>query len=177
MSQIKSDQRVRLNRLYSYLVEHLSTIYITSTLKLLRVILVIWLDLIGTINSQIAPFFFALNRIFFPAIAVALLKCNNQLLIQRNQSNCRDIYILKRYCRDIYIIHYIKITKEKKFLQLPKDQFTTGSTKHLNRLKNRVSKNKQKTFWTKHEPIWLCSSLVSGLIISHQCPKEAIVTA
>lgn len=177
MSQIKSDQRVRLNRLYSYLVEHLSTIYITSTLKLLRVILVIWLDLIGTINSQIAPFFFALNRIFFPAIAVALLKCNNQLLIQRNQSNCRDIYILKRYCRDIYIIHYIKIIKEKKFLQLPKDQFTTGSTKHLNRLKNRVSKNKQKTFWTKHEPIWLCSSLVSGLIISHQCPKEAIVTA
>lgn len=81
MSQIKSDQRVRLNRLYSYLVEHLSTLYITSTLKSLRVIPVIWLDLIGAINSQIAPFFFALNRIFSPAIAVALLKRNNQLLI------------------------------------------------------------------------------------------------
>ena len=38
------------------------------------------------------------------------------------------------------------IKEKKKFLQLPQDQFTTGSTKHLNRLKNRVSKNKQKTF-------------------------------
>lgn len=64
MSQIKSDQRVRLNRLYSYLVEHLSTIYITSTLKSLRVIPVIWLDLIGAINSQIAPFFCSKSHIF-----------------------------------------------------------------------------------------------------------------
>lgn len=67
MSQIKSDQRVRLNRLYSYLVEHLSTIYITSTLKSLRVIPVIWLDLIGAINSQIAPFFFCSKSHIFPS--------------------------------------------------------------------------------------------------------------
>lgn len=66
MSQIKSDQRVRLNRLYSYLVEHLSTLYITSTLKSLRVIPVIWLDLIGAINSQIAPFFFCSKSHIFP---------------------------------------------------------------------------------------------------------------
>ena len=97
-------ERVRLNRLYRYLVEHLSTIYITSTLESWRVIPVIWLDLIDAINSQIAPFFCALNRIFFPAIAVALLKCNNQLLILRNQSNCRKIIIIK----------------EKKILQLSK---------------------------------------------------------
>ena len=72
----------------------------------------------------------------------------------------------------LYYILYKNNKRKKKNLQLPKDQFTTGSTKHLNRLKNRVSKNKQKTFWTKHEPIWLCSSLVSGLIISHSVPKK-----
>ena len=161
MSQIKSDQRVRLNRLYSYLVEHLSTLYITSMLKSLRVIPVIWLDLIGAINSQIAPFFFCSKSHIFPSHCGSFTEMQQPIAyskkpikLQGNNNN-----------------------KRKKFLKLSKNQFTTESTKHLHRLKNRVSKNKQKTFWTKHEPIWLCSSLVSGLIISHQCPKEAIVTA
>lgn len=160
MSQIKSDQRVRLNRLYSYLVEHLSTIYITSTLKSLRVIPVIWLDLIGAINSQIAPFFFCSKSHIFPS------HCGSLTEMQQPIAYSKKPIKLQR-----------NNNKRKKILQLSKNQFTTGSTKHLHRPKNRVSKNKQKTFWTKHEPLWLCSSLVSGLIISHQCPKEAIVTA
>ena len=178
MSQIKSDQRVRLNRLYSYLVEHLSTLYITSTLKSLQVIPVIWLDLIGAINSQIAPFFFCSKSHIFPIHCGSFTEMQQPITFLKKPIKLQGYLYFKGILQGyLHYILYKNNKRKKKFLQLPKDQFTTGSTKHLNRLKNRVSKNKQKTFWTKHEPIRLCSSLVSGLIISHQCPKEAIVTA
>ena len=88
-------ERVRLNRLYRYLVEHLSTIYITSTLESLRVIPVIWLDLIGAINSQIAPFFCSKSHIFpshcrsFTEMQQPIAYLKKPIKLQENNNNKR----------------------------------------------------------------------------------------
>ena len=63
-------------RLHSVLLP----LFITPILKSL-VVPVIWLALIGTIYSRIAPFF-ALNRIFFPANEEATLKTKQPIRLQ-----------------------------------------------------------------------------------------------
>lgn len=115
MSQIKSDQRVRLNRLYSYLVEHLSTLYITSTLKSLQVIPVIWLDLIGAINSQIAPFFFCSKSHIFPSHCGSFTEMQQPIAYLKKPIKLQGYLYFKGILQGyLYYILY-KNNKRKKF--------------------------------------------------------------